>query len=98
RAAVGRHACVRDSARGGGAPRPRRIDAVRQAAERGRDLTRQLLAFSRRQHLQPVSLNVNLLIRDFAPLLRQAGGEAVTLDLALADEALCAHVDPTQLE
>jgi signal transduction histidine kinase/DNA-binding response OmpR family regulator len=78
--------------------RARRIDAVRQAAERGRDLTRQLLAFSRRQHLQPVSLNVNLLISDFAPLMRQAVGEAVTLDLALADEALCAHVDPTQLE
>jgi PAS domain S-box-containing protein len=78
--------------------RARRIDAVRQAAERGRDLTRQLLAFSRRQHLQPVSLNVNLLIRDFAPLMRQAVGEAVTLELALADDALCAHVDPTQLE
>jgi signal transduction histidine kinase len=78
--------------------RARRIDAVRQAAERGRDLTRQLLAFSRRQHLQPVSLNVNLLIHGFASLMRQAVGEAVTLDLALADEALCAHVDPTQLE
>jgi signal transduction histidine kinase len=78
--------------------RARRIDAVRQAAERGRDLTRQLLAFSRRQHLQPVSLNVNLLIRDFAPLMRQAVGEAVTLELDLAEEALCAHVDPTQLE
>ena len=78
--------------------RARRIDAVRQAAERGRDLTRQLLAFSRRQHLQPVSLNVNTLIADFAPLMHQAVGEAVTLELELADEALCAHVDPTQLE
>ena len=78
--------------------RARRIDAVRQAAERGRDLTRQLLAFSRRQHLQPISINVNLLIDGFASLMRQAVGEAVTLDLALSDEALCAHVDPTQLE
>jgi PAS domain S-box-containing protein len=78
--------------------RARRIDAVRQAAERGRDLTRQLLAFSRRQHLSPVSLDVNVLIADFAPLLRQAVGEAVTLELGLAKEPLCAHVDPTQLE
>jgi signal transduction histidine kinase/DNA-binding response OmpR family regulator len=78
--------------------RARRIDAVRQAAERGRDLTKQLLAFSRRQHLSPVSLNVNLLISEFSSLMRQAVGEAVTLDLLLADEALCAHVDPTQLE
>jgi signal transduction histidine kinase/FixJ family two-component response regulator len=80
------------------ARRARRIDAIRQAAERGRDLTRQLLAFSRRQHLSPVTLDVNVLIRDFAPLVRQAVGEAVTLDLALAEGALCAHVDPTQLE
>ena len=80
------------------ARRARRIDAIRQATERGRDLTRQLLAFSRRQHLSPVSLDVNGLIRDFAPLIRQAVGEAVTLDISLADAAICAHVDPTQLE
>jgi PAS domain S-box-containing protein len=78
--------------------RARRIDAVRQAAERGRDLTKQLLAFSRRQHLNPISLDVNALIAGFAPLMRQAVGEAVTLDLLLAEEALCAHADPTQLE
>ncbi|WP_374472569.1 response regulator [Phenylobacterium sp.] len=80
------------------ARRMRRIDAIRQAAERGRDLTRQLLAFSRRQHLTPVTIDVNVLIHDFAPLIRQAVGEAVTVDLAFADEPLCAHVDPTQLE
>ncbi|MGZ6019943.1 MAG: response regulator, partial [Phenylobacterium sp.] len=65
--------------------RARRIDAVRQAAERGRDLTKQLLAFSRRQQLSPVSLDVNALISGFAPLIRQAVGEAVTLDLLLSD-------------
>ncbi|HKR89047.1 MAG TPA: response regulator [Phenylobacterium sp.] len=80
------------------ARRARRVEAIRQAAERGRDLTRQLLAFSRRQHLSPVTLDVNALIRDFAPLIQQAVGEAVTLDLALTEEGLCAHVDPTQLE
>jgi signal transduction histidine kinase/DNA-binding response OmpR family regulator len=78
--------------------RARRIDAVRHAAERGRDLTRQLLAFSRRQHLSPVSLDVNALIQAFSPLMRQAVGEAITFDLLLSDETLCAHVDPTQLE
>ena len=78
--------------------RLRRIEAVRQAAERGRDLTGQLLAFSRRQHLSPVTLDVNALIRKFAPLMRQAVGEAVTLELALTREALSTNVDPTQLE
>jgi len=76
----------------------RRIEAIRQAAERGRDLTRQLLAFSRRQHLSPITIDVNALIGEFEPLMRQAVGEAVTLDLALAKEQLGAHVDPTQLE
>ena len=78
--------------------RARRINAVRQAAERGRDLTKQLLAFSRRQHLSPVVLDINALISEFSPLIRQAVGEAVTLDLQLGDQPLCAHVDPTQLE
>jgi PAS domain S-box-containing protein len=78
--------------------RMRRIEAVRQAAERGRDLTGQLLAFSRRQHLTPVTLDVNRLIREFAPLMRQAVGEAVTIELDLLPEALNTHVDPTQLE
>jgi PAS domain S-box-containing protein len=78
--------------------RIRRIEAVRQAAERGRNLTGQLLAFSRRQHLTPVTLDVNALIRDFESLLRQAVGEAVTLELELVPESLNTHVDPTQLE
>jgi len=80
------------------ARRARRIDAIRQATERGRDLTRQLLAFSRRQHLSPVSLDVNTLIRDFTPLIHQAVGEAVTLEVKLSDQPLYAHIDPTQLE
>ena len=80
------------------ARRMRRIEAVRAAAERGRDLTGQLLAFSRRQHLTPVTLDVNTLIRHFAPLMRQAVGEAVTLDLDLAETPLATHVDATQLE
>ena len=80
------------------ARRTRRIEAVRQAAERGRDLTRQLLAFSRRQHLSPVTISVNALIGDFAALMRQAVGESVTLDVDLSDQPLYAHVDATQLE
>jgi PAS domain S-box-containing protein len=78
--------------------RTRRIEAVRQAAERGRDLTRQLLAFSRRQHLSPVTISVNALIGDFAPLMRQAVGESVTLEVTLSQQLLYAHVDATQLE
>jgi signal transduction histidine kinase/DNA-binding response OmpR family regulator len=74
------------------------LGAIRAAAERGQTLTRQLLAFSRRQQLNPQVVDLNALIRGFVPLLRQAVGEAVTIDLALSDEPLHASVDPTHLE
>ena len=80
------------------ARRTRRIDAVRQAAERGRALTYQLLAFSRRQHLTPVTMDANHLIREFHPLMQQAVGEAVRIELALPDQPLWVNVDRTQLE
>jgi len=76
----------------------RQIEAVRLAAEKGGALTRQLLAFSRRQRLNPLTVDLNVLIADFAPLLRQAVGEAVVIDLSLADEPLPAHLDPAQFE
>ena len=74
------------------------LSAMRQAAERGRSLTRQLLAFSRRQHLSPVTLDVNDLIRAFVPLIAQAVGESVIIEQQLSDERPCAYVDPAQLE
>jgi signal transduction histidine kinase len=76
----------------------RQLAAMRYAAERGGALTRQLLAFSRRQHLSPVVLDVGKLIRDFAPLLKQAVGDAVTVELQLEQPGPCAEVDPNQLE
>jgi len=76
----------------------RQIEAVRLAAEKGGALTRQLLAFSRRQRLNPLTVDLNGLIADFAPLLRQAVGEAVSIELELAAEPLPAHLDPAQFE
>ena len=76
----------------------RQLDAIRQATERGRNLTQQLLAFSRRQNLSPVVLEVGGLISSFAPLIRQAVGEAVSVNLDLHAEPLNVNVDPTQLE
>ena len=80
------------------AKRDLRIEAVRQAADRGRILTRQLLAFARRQHLNPEKRDVNALISGFAPLLRQAVGEAVTVEYDLAAGELCSIIDSAQLE
>ena len=80
------------------AKRERRVAAIRQAAERARDLTRQLLAFSRNQKLTPLSTNLNQLVSDFSPLLQRAVGEGVTLDIHLDPVTPCALVDVTQLE
>ena len=79
-------------------PLARNIRAVRQAAERGGALTRQLLAFSRRQRLDPVTVDLNELIKGFTPLLRQAVGDAVSVELQLGDAPLWVNVDPAQLE
>ncbi|HWE46676.1 MAG TPA: response regulator [Caulobacteraceae bacterium] len=80
------------------AKRQRQLEAMRTAADRGRSLTRQLLAFSRRQQLNPQTLDVNGLIETFLPLLRQAVGEAITVNTNLAKRKLHADIDPTQLE
>jgi signal transduction histidine kinase/DNA-binding response OmpR family regulator len=76
----------------------RQLGSIRAAAERGQALTRQLLAFSRRQQLNPVVVELNALVRGFAPLLEQAMGEGVRLKLELADAPVCSYVDPTHLE
>ena len=78
--------------------RERHLGAVRHAAERGQSLTRQLLAFSRRQRLSPVTLDVSALIDAFAPLIRQAVGDAVTVQLDLGETGLNVDVDAAQLE
>ncbi|MBC7576133.1 MAG: GAF domain-containing protein, partial [Tardiphaga sp.] len=68
-----------------------------EAAERGAHLTQRLLAFARKQPLQPREIDVNLLVTDAASLLRPALGEHVELDLALAGDIPPALIDPSQL-
>jgi signal transduction histidine kinase/CheY-like chemotaxis protein len=76
----------------------RQFSAIRHAAERGQALTQQLLAFSRRQHLRPQTVDVNTLVRQFEPLIRRAVGESIGLEVTQSDEPLACEVDPSQLE
>lgn len=78
--------------------RARMIEAAHAAALRGERLTRQLLAFSRRQALSPEPLAVDSLLRESEPLLRRAVGEALTLVLEPHAEGAIANVDPSQFE
>jgi signal transduction histidine kinase len=79
-------------------PFVRQVSAIRQATERGAALTRQLLAFSRRQRLDPAAVDLNDLVREFSPLIRQAVGEAVSIQLEAASAPAFVHIDPAQME
>ena len=70
---------------------------IDEAATRGADLTRQLLAFARKQPLQPRDTDVNNLIIDTAKLLRPTLGEQVEIDLTLQADCWRASIDPSQL-
>jgi signal transduction histidine kinase len=71
---------------------------IHRAGERAADLTRQLLAFSRRQLLQPRVLDVNQIVTAVAPLLRRVLGEGISLVTSLGTELPSVRADPGQLE
>lgn len=70
---------------------------IDEAASRGADLTQHLLAFARKQPLQPRETDVNTLIIDTVKLLRPTLGEQIEIESAFEDEACVATVDPNQL-
>ncbi|NVB36606.1 AAA family ATPase [Pseudenhygromyxa sp. WMMC2535] len=69
-----------------------------EAAERAAELTRQLLAFSRKSVLKPQRVDLNELVNKIVKLLRRLIGEHVELALELADAKLEVDVDPGQME
>jgi signal transduction histidine kinase len=80
-------------------PRSARLtDYAMQAAIKGEQLTKQLLAFSRRQMLNPEIRDPNRLIRDFDGLMRRALGETIRIVLDLAPDIGAIEVDPAQFE
>jgi signal transduction histidine kinase len=69
---------------------------INDAATRGATLTKQLLAFARRQPLQPRPSDVNALIMDAVSLLRPVLGENIDVQAVLGEDVWPAMVDPTQ--
>jgi signal transduction histidine kinase len=76
----------------------RYVDRARQATDRGAKLTSQLLAFSRRQRLQPRPIDVNELTVQARDLLGSTLGGAVVVETELAEALWPAMADATQLE
>ena len=76
----------------------RQIDHARQAAERGAGLTQQLLAFSRRQSLQPRAICVNHRLASLGLLVQRVLGDDVELTMVEGEGLWHCEVDPNQLE
>jgi nitrogen-specific signal transduction histidine kinase len=71
---------------------------VRRAGERGAKLTKQLLAFSRQQVLQPRVLDLSDVVEGMRGMLRRLVGEDIELELRCAPGLCPVRVDPTQIE
>ena len=74
------------------------LQEVKGAAERAADLTRQLLAFSRRQVSQPKLLNLNNLVENIRNLLVRVIGEDIELISRLSAETVTIKADPIQVD
>jgi PAS domain S-box-containing protein len=79
-------------------PRRAEVEEIDRAADRAASLTRQLLAFGRRQVLQPRVLEVNVAVREMEGMLRRVIGENVHLTTMLAKDAGAVRADPGQLQ
>lgn len=76
----------------------RRLDMMEQAAERGAKLTAQLLAFSRRQKLEPQLVDLNQTVAGMRDLLQSTMGGSARIETVLAPELWPAMIDSTQIE
>jgi two-component system cell cycle sensor histidine kinase/response regulator CckA len=74
------------------------IEEIRKASERAASLTRQLLAFSRKQVLQPKTLNLNERINDLTKMLQRLIGDDVELILRLGAPLQVIQADPGQID
>jgi two-component system cell cycle sensor histidine kinase/response regulator CckA len=75
-----------------------RLLQIVQAAERGAALTRQLLAFSRKQVLQPQVANLNTIVQEIQKLLTPLIGENIAIHTSLHPALGLVKVDPGQIE
>jgi len=79
-------------------PARKGIDEVKKAAQRAASLTRQLLAFSRRQVLSPRVLNLNSVIDNLSKMLRHMIGEDIELRVVSGSSLGSVKADPVQIE
>lgn len=74
------------------------VDEIINAGNRASALTRQLLAFSRRQIIQPKTVNLNVILMDMDKMLRRLIGEDIEFITDIKSESNCIRIDPGQFE
>lgn len=74
------------------------LQGALRSAQRGADLTQRLLAFSRRQNLNPEAVDINARMADMVPLLQHTLPATISLQTKIAEDLPFVHIDPTQLE
>jgi GAF domain-containing protein/response regulator RpfG family c-di-GMP phosphodiesterase len=74
------------------------LQRIQEAGRRAADLTRQLLAFSRREIVEPQVLDLNQVLDELNKMLRRLIGEDIELTTRLTDELWPVQIDPTQIE
>jgi len=79
-------------------PRRRDVEQISEAAGRSAKLTRQLLAFARRELIQPQRLDLNAIVRRSEGMLRSVLGENSMLALNLVEDEAVIYADPSQVE
>lgn len=76
----------------------RMLGVIRHAADHGVELTKRLLAFSRKQALAPAITDINRLVAGMSELLRRTLGEAISIETVMAGGLWPAFVDANQIE
>ena len=79
-------------------PAVRNLEQIQKAAARGALLTRQLLAFSRKQILEPRVFDLNHAVKDMYDMLSRLIGENINLAISLASNLGTIKADPSQIE
>ncbi len=74
------------------------VGHILTAGRRASELTRQLLAYSRRQIIAPADLDLNALIANLVKMLQRLIGENITLETAVSDDILTINADRAQME
>jgi PAS domain S-box-containing protein len=74
------------------------LNQILRSAERASTLTRQLLAFARQQVIEPVNLNLSIVVLDLSNLLRKVIGEHIEIKSSLQEDLPSVFADPGQME